>query len=99
MAYPGDIGELLPNGILKIIDRKKNFVKLSQGEYVAVEYLENIYSSTPIVEDVRNLYFVVPIAKLNYVMINILFPSFLLFQDMGIWEQLQANPGSSSCPT
>ncbi|KAJ7973098.1 Long chain acyl-CoA synthetase [Quillaja saponaria] len=50
--HTGDIGEMLPNGVLKIIDRKKNLVKLSQGEYIALEYLENAYGITPIVEDI-----------------------------------------------
>ncbi|RZR77963.1 hypothetical protein BHM03_00003182 [Ensete ventricosum] len=47
-----DIGEMRSDGVLKIIDRKKNIFKLSQGEYVAVEYLEKIYKISPIVEDV-----------------------------------------------
>ncbi|XP_065860283.1 long chain acyl-CoA synthetase 1-like [Euphorbia lathyris] len=50
--HTGDIGEFFPNGVLKIIDRKKNMIKLSQGEYVALEYLENVYGITPIVEDI-----------------------------------------------
>jgi long-chain acyl-CoA synthetase len=48
----GDIGEWQPNGSMKIIDRKKNIFKLSQGEYVAVENLENILSQVPSIESV-----------------------------------------------
>ncbi|OII75569.1 long-chain fatty acid ligase [Cryptosporidium ubiquitum] len=39
----GDICHLLPNGSIRVIDRRKNIFKLSQGEYVAPEKLENIF--------------------------------------------------------
>ena len=39
----GDICEVDSMGRFKIIDRKKNILKLAQGEYVSPERLENIY--------------------------------------------------------
>ncbi|TVU35508.1 hypothetical protein EJB05_17404, partial [Eragrostis curvula] len=50
--HTGDIGEWQHDGSMKIIDRKKNIFKLSQGEYVAVENLENIFGQTPGVDSI-----------------------------------------------
>lgn len=48
----GDIGQWNPNGTLKIIDRKKHIFKLSQGEYIVPEKIENIYIKSQFVEQV-----------------------------------------------
>jgi len=48
----GDIGEFDSDGVLKIIDRRKDLVKLQAGEYVSYGRTESILKTAPIVENI-----------------------------------------------
>nr|XP_023020932.1 long-chain-fatty-acid--CoA ligase 5 isoform X2 [Leptinotarsa decemlineata] len=50
--HTGDVGMWQPNGTLKIIDRRKHIFKLSQGEYIVPEKIENIYIRSQYVSQV-----------------------------------------------
>jgi long-chain acyl-CoA synthetase len=50
--FSGDVCCVFANGAMKIIDRAKNIFKLSQGEYIAPEKLENVYIQHPMAAQV-----------------------------------------------
>ena len=48
----GDIGQIEDDGTLKIIDRKKDLVKLQFGEYVSLGKVESALKTNPLVENI-----------------------------------------------
>ena len=47
----GDIGEVEADGVVRIIDRKKDLVKLQHGEYVSFGKVESILKTCPVVDN------------------------------------------------
>merc|ERR1712088_909364 len=48
----GDIGEIDKFGVVKIVDRKKDLVKLQFGEYVSLGKVESVLKGCPVVGNV-----------------------------------------------
>uniref|UniRef100_A0A667YII0 long-chain-fatty-acid--CoA ligase n=1 Tax=Myripristis murdjan TaxID=586833 RepID=A0A667YII0_9TELE len=48
----GDIGEFHPDGCLKIIDRKKDLVKLQAGEYVSLGKVEAVLKNCALIDNI-----------------------------------------------
>lgn len=46
----GDIGQFMSDGSIRIVDRKKNLVKLKGGEYIALEKMEMTYGNSKFVD-------------------------------------------------
>jgi len=51
--HTGDIGQFMSDGSIRIVDRKKNLIKLKGGEYIAVENMEMVYGNSPFVDAVN----------------------------------------------
>ena len=82
--HSGDIIEANENGTFNIIDRKKNIFKLSQGEYIAPEKLELIYSRIPLISQI----FVYGDSLKNYC-VSIIVPELSAIEKLAKENQIQ----------
>ena len=48
----GDIGQMESDGTLRIIDRKKDLVKLQFGEYISLGKVESVLKTCPVLENI-----------------------------------------------
>lgn len=81
--WSGDVGVVLPNGSIKIIDRAKNIFKLAQGEYIAPEKLENVYMQSPYIQQIF-----VHGDSLESYLIAVIVPD---FEEVAKWNSQQEN--------
>lgn len=51
--HTGDIGQFMEDGSIRIVDRKKNLVKLLGGEYIALEKMEVTYGNCDFVDAIN----------------------------------------------
>ncbi len=51
--HTGDIGQFMSDGSIRIVDRKKNLVKLKGGEYIAIENMEMVYGNSKFVDAIN----------------------------------------------
>lgn len=50
--YSGDIGEISPDGFLRIVDRKRDIMVTSGGKNIAPQKIENLFKSDPLFSNV-----------------------------------------------
>ena len=48
----GDIGEMTPACVFKIIDRKKDLIKNQYGEYIALSHVESVLKTCPLIDNI-----------------------------------------------
>ncbi|KAM9349239.1 long-chain-fatty-acid--CoA ligase 3b [Symphorus nematophorus] len=90
----GDIGEFHPDGCLKIIDRKKDLVKLQAGEYVSLGKVEAVLKNCSLIDNIcayanSDQSYVISFVVPNHKQLMALAEQ---MQVRGTWEEICNNP-------